>query len=61
MTKQQTKQLVMIQAYIDNGMNDNAARGLSAMIRAALRQSDKNELLAYANQYGLNNNPEFIV
>ena len=60
MTKQQTKQVAMIQVYLDNGMADTAARSLSALIRSAMRNSDQVELQRLALDLGLTTNPEFI-
>jgi uncharacterized protein YoaH (UPF0181 family) len=60
MTKQQQKQVKMIEAYIANGMNDTAARSISALIRAALRAKDQDELRAFAAAHNLTAYPEFI-
>lgn len=60
MTKQQAKQVKMIEAYIANGMNDTAARSISALIRAALRAKDQDELRAFAIAHNLTAYPEFI-
>jgi hypothetical protein len=61
MTKQQTKQLNMVQTYLANNMQDTAARSLSALIRSAMTAKSQNELMAAAVDLGLNNHPEFIV
>ena len=61
MTKSQLKQFAMIQAYVNNGMIDAAARGLSAMIRAAMSNKSRAAMIAAAADLGLINNPEFIV
>ena len=60
MTKQQFKQVAMIQVYLDNAMIDTAARSLSGLVRAAMRKSDQQELLNLAQQLNLTNHPEFI-
>ena len=61
MNKSQLKQFAMIQAYVNNGMIDAAARGLSAMIRAAMSNKSRAAMMQAANDLGLINNPEFIV
>ena len=61
MTKSQLKQFAMIQAYMTNGMQDTAARGLSAMVRAAMSAKSRAALMAEAEALGLTNNPEFII
>ena len=61
MNKSQLKQFSMIQAYVANGMNDVAARGLSAMIRAALSNKSKQAMIQAANDLGLIGNREFII
>lgn len=61
MTKFQTKQMRMIQIYINSGMVDVAARSLSALIRSAMSVKAKNEMLDIARQLNLKNHPEFIV
>ena len=60
MTKFQTKQVEMIQAYIANGMTDTAARSLSALVRSAMRAKDQQELMTLAQSLNLVNNPEFV-
>lgn len=61
MNKSQLKQFAMIQAYVNNGMIDTAARGLSAMIRSAMSNKSRAAMIAAAADLGLINNPEFIV
>lgn len=61
MNKQQLKQFAMIQAHAMTGNIDAAARGLSAMIRAAMSAKSKAALMAEAEALGLTNHPEFIV
>ena len=61
MTKFQSKQMRMIQLYINSGMVDVAARSLSALIRSAMSVKAKNEMLDIARQLNLKNHPEFIV
>jgi adenylylsulfate kinase-like enzyme len=61
MTKQQLKQVAMIQVYLDNDMADTAARSLSGLIRAALRANDQAELYDLAQSYKLDRHPEFRI
>lgn len=61
MNKNQLKQLSNIRFYVVNNMPDAAARGLSAMIRAAMSAKSRNALLAFALENGLTNHSEFIV
>ena len=60
MNKQQAKQIEMIKVYIKNGMVDNAAKSLSALIRAAMSNKAKQELMALAIETKLVNNNHFI-
>jgi hypothetical protein len=61
MNKNQLKQLSNIRFYMVNRMPDAAARGLSAMIRAAMSAKSKAALMAEAEALGLTNHPEFII
>lgn len=61
MNKSEARALSHIQFYMANNMPDTAARGLSALIRAAMSKKSKAALLAEAAALGLTNNPEFIV
>jgi SLT domain-containing protein len=61
MNKNQLKQMSNIRFYVVNNMPDAAARGLSAMIRAAMSAKSKAALMAEAEALGLKNHPEFIV
>lgn len=61
MTKFQTKQVSMINIYLSQGMQDTAARSLSALIRSAMTKKSQDELMALAITYKLASNPEFIV
>ena len=61
MNKNQLKQMSNIRFYVINGMPDAAARGLSAMIRAAMSAKSKTALMAEAAALGLTNHPDFIV
>lgn len=61
MNKTQLKQFAMIQTHAMGGNLDAAARGLSAMYRAAMSAKSKAALMAEAHALGLTNHPEFIV
>jgi hypothetical protein len=60
MTKFQAKQVDMLNVYISNNMIDTAARSLSALIRSAMTNKSKNELMALAVSLKLTNHPDFI-
>jgi len=61
MTKAQKRQLDLIEVYIDNQMQDVAARSLSAMIRSAMTNKSKEFLMQRAIDLNLTKRPEFIV
>ena len=61
MNKSQLKQFEMIKAHAMTGNLDAAARGLSAMYRAAMSNSSRGAIMAAAFELKLSNNPEFII
>jgi len=61
MNKSQLKQFKMIQAHAMMGNLDAAARGLSALYRAAMSAKSKAAILNAADNLGIRNNPEFII
>jgi hypothetical protein len=61
MNKSQLKQYEMIKAHAMTGNVDAAARGLSAMYRAAMSNSSRGAIMAAAFELKLSNNPEFII
>lgn len=61
MNKNQLKQLSNIRFYMVNNMPDAAARGLSAMYRAAMSNKSRAAILAAATQLSIRDNAEFIV
>jgi hypothetical protein len=61
MNKSQLKQFGMIQAHAMTGNLEAAARGLSAMYRAAMTNKSRAAILAAANQLNIRNNAEFII
>jgi hypothetical protein len=61
MNKSQLKQFKMIQTHAMMGNLDAAARGLSALYRAAMSAKSKAAILNAAANLGIRNNPEFII
>jgi len=61
LNKAQARELISIQRYLAHGMTDTAARALSALIRSAMKTSQRTALLAIAQQHNLASNPEFII
>jgi hypothetical protein len=61
MNKSQLKQFEMIKAHAMTGNLDAAARGLSAMYRAAMSNSSRGAIMAAAFELKLSSNPEFII
>jgi hypothetical protein len=61
MNKSQLKQYEMIKAHAMTGNLDAAARGLSAMYRAAMSNSSRGAIMAAAFELKLSSNPEFII
>ena len=61
MNKYQIREIANIAMYHKIGMTDTVARALSALIRSAMRQSQKNAMLEYADLFGVRNHPEFII
>ena len=61
MNKSQQREIAKLYCFYQIGMDDVVARGLSALIRAALRQSQVKLLMHYADAFGVRNHPEFLV
>lgn len=61
MTKAQTRDIKTIRIHVAIGNITAAALGLSALIRSALRASDRAELMAVAVDLNLASHPDFIV
>ena len=59
MTKSETKEIRALERYIAAGMLDTAARGASALLRAASPRSAK-AIREWAEARGLTRHPEFI-
>jgi len=60
LTKANQKQIQVLMQYYTLGNDGAVARGLSYMIRAALRQSEQLELRKVAEQLNVSNHPDFI-
>lgn len=61
MTKSQTREMKNINMYACAGMLDTVALALSALVRAARSQKDKDALMTYARVYGVLQHPEFVI
>ena len=61
MTKHETREIKTINAYMQAGMIDTAARSLSALIRASRTRKSRDELFALALDLDLVNRPDFII
>ena len=59
MTKSELKEIKILERYLAAGMLDTAARGASALLRAASPRSAK-AIREWADARGLTRHPEFI-
>ena len=59
MTKSETREIRALERYMAAGMLDTAARGVSALLRAASPRSAK-AIREWADARGLTRHPEFI-
>ena len=59
MTKSELKEIKILERYLAAGMVDAAARGASALFRAASPRSAR-EIREWADARGLTRHPEFI-
>ena len=59
MTKSETREIRVLERYMAAGMLDTAARGASALLRAASPRSAK-AIREWADARGLTRHPEFI-
>ena len=62
-TQTQCRELETIRKYVALGMDDTAARALSALVRCARTNGQRDALMVYAGPqvWGFLNHPEFIV
>lgn len=61
MNKFEQREMKSICLYLAAGMNDTAARALSALIRAARTKKSRDALLFQAKAFNLDTLPEFII
>lgn len=61
MNKSEAREMKSVCLYVAAGMNDTAARALSALIRAARTNKSKAALMQQAQALKLNTLPEFII
>lgn len=61
MNKSETREALKCAMYVRAGHPDMAARTLSALHRAALRDKSKTLILQAARDLGVDRHPEFIV
>lgn len=61
MNKSQLKQYEMIKLHVMTGNIDAAARGLSAMYRAAMSNKSRGAIMAAAFELKISSNSEFII
>ena len=61
MTKSEKKQLDLIEVYMDNQMQDTAARSLSSLIRSAMTNKSREFFIQRAIDLNLTKRPEFII
>ena len=61
LTKSQTREVKNLSMAHKLGMSDMVARGLSALVRSAMRASQKSALMEYADLFGVRHHPEFII
>lgn len=61
MNKSETKAVDNLGVYIAWGVDDAAARGLSALIRAARTNKSREALMEVAKGWDLVDHPEFII
>jgi hypothetical protein len=61
MTKAETRELTKIQAFIDAGMADTAARALSALIRSTMVRATAHKLHRFAVEHGLHTSRDYVI
>lgn len=61
MNKHQRNEIAKLAVMHRLGMHDAVARGLSALIRAAMTARARAALLEYAELFAVTDNPDFIV
>lgn len=61
MNKSETREISKLAVMHKLGMADTVARGLSALIRAAMTKRSRDALMEYADIFGVRNHPEFVI
>ena len=61
MNKSETREVSKLAVMNKLGMTDTVARGLSALIRAAMTKRSREALMEYADTFGVRNHPEFVI
>lgn len=61
MKKSELREITKLAVMHKLGMADTVARGLSALIRAAMTKRSREALLEYADIFGVRNHPEFVI
>ena len=61
MNKMQVKEVAKLEAALEMGMADYAARGLSALIRSAMSGRAAAQLWDLARKWHITDHPEFII
>jgi hypothetical protein len=61
MTKQTTKQVANLELHKKLGNDYAVAAGLSALVRSAMRKSERQELLGLAAAWNVIDHPAFII
>lgn len=61
MNKSETREVSKLAVMNKLGMTDTVARGLSALIRAAMTKRSREALMEYADIFNVRNNPEFVI
>ena len=61
MTKSEIREIQSVRLYVAHNMVDTAARSLSGLIRAARTNKSRTELMEIAIEFGLTDQPDFII
>lgn len=61
MKKSEIREVSKLAVMHKLGMADTVARGLSALIRAAMTKRSRDALMEYADIFGVRHHPDFVV
>ena len=61
MNKSEAREVQKLISWSANLGGDWAARGISALIRASMRNKSKDQMLAIAQAHGWHKSPDFII